>query len=58
MYRQHQRNSKITETEKVRQVKSKVKSMLIIFSDIKKIAHKKFFLADQTVNSANCCDVI
>jgi hypothetical protein len=40
------------QTEKARQVKIKVKSMLIIFFDIKGIVHKKFFLAGQTVNSA------
>jgi hypothetical protein len=39
-------------------VKSKVKSMLIIFFDIKGIVHKEFVLADQTVNSAYCCDVL
>jgi hypothetical protein len=35
-----------------RQVKSKLKSMLIIFFDIKRIAHKEFVMTDQTVNSA------
>jgi hypothetical protein len=38
--------------KKVRQVKSKVKSMLVIFFDIKGIVHKEFVLADQAVNSA------
>jgi hypothetical protein len=38
--------------KKTRQVKSKVKSMLIIFFDIKEIVIKEFFLAGQTVNSA------
>jgi hypothetical protein len=38
-----------------RQVKSKVKSMLIIFFDIKGIVHKEFLLAGQTVNSAYYC---
>jgi hypothetical protein len=42
--------------KKVRQVKSKVKSMLIIFIDIK--VHKEFVLAGQTVNSAYYCDVL
>jgi hypothetical protein len=37
--------------KKVRQVKSKVKSMLIIFFDIKGIVHKEFVLAGQTANS-------
>jgi hypothetical protein len=43
--------------EMVRQVKSKVKSRLIIFFDIKGIVHKEFVMAGQTVNSAYCCDV-
>jgi hypothetical protein len=34
-----------------RKVNSKVKSMLIIFFDIKGIVHKEFVLAGQTVNS-------
>jgi hypothetical protein len=41
--------------EKVRQVKSKFKSMLIIFFNIKRIAHEEFVLAGQTVNSAYYC---
>jgi hypothetical protein len=36
--------------------KSKVRSMLIIFFDIKRIVHKEFVLAGQTVNSAYYCD--
>jgi hypothetical protein len=40
------------------QVKSKVKSMLIIFSDIKGIVHKEFILAAQTVNSTHYCSVL
>jgi hypothetical protein len=40
-----------------KQVKSKVKSMLIIFFDIRGIVHKELVLADQTVNSTYCCDV-
>jgi hypothetical protein len=44
--------------KKVTQVKSKVKSILIIFSHIKGIIHKKFVLAGQTVNSAYYCDVL
>jgi hypothetical protein len=44
--------------KKARQVKSKVKSMLIIFFDIKGIFHKEFVLAGQTVNSTYCCDVL
>jgi hypothetical protein len=38
--------------KKARLVKSKVKSMLIIFFDIKRIVHKEFILAGQTVSSA------
>jgi histone-lysine N-methyltransferase SETMAR len=37
--------------KKARQVKSKVKSRLIIFFDIKGIVHKEFILAGQIVNS-------
>jgi hypothetical protein len=40
------------------QVKIKVKSMLIIFFDIKEIAHKEFVLADQIVNYAYYCDAL
>jgi hypothetical protein len=43
-------NSKFTETRMVRQVKSKVKSMLIIFFDIKGFVHKEFILVGQTVD--------
>jgi hypothetical protein len=41
-----------------RQVKSKVKSMLIIFFDIKGIIHKEFGLPGQTIGSAYYCDVL
>jgi hypothetical protein len=41
-----------------RQAKRKIKSMLIIFLDIKGIIHKEFVLAGQTVNSAYYCDVL
>jgi hypothetical protein len=37
-------------------IKSKVKSMLIIFLAIKGIVHKEFVLAGQTFNSAYCCE--
>jgi hypothetical protein len=44
--------------KKARQVKSKVKSMLIIFFDIKWIAHKEFVLAGQIFNSTYYCDIL
>jgi hypothetical protein len=36
--------------KKARQVKSKVKSTLIIFNDIKETVHEEFVLAGQAVN--------
>jgi hypothetical protein len=45
-------------SKKARQVKSKVKSMLIIFFDIRGIVHKEFAMAGQTVNSTYYCDVL
>jgi hypothetical protein len=51
--------SKLTEAKKkARQVKSKIKSLLVIFFDIKGIVHRKFILAGQTVNSLYYCDVL
>jgi hypothetical protein len=44
--------------KKLRQMKSKVKCMLIIFFDIKGSVHKDFILAGQTVNSAYYCDIL
>jgi hypothetical protein len=44
--------------KKARQVKSKVRSMLIIFFYIKGIVYKEFILAGQTVNSAYYCDIL
>jgi hypothetical protein len=44
--------------KKARQAKRKVKSMLIIFFDIKRISHKEFVLSGQIVNSAYYCDVL
>jgi hypothetical protein len=38
--------------------KSEASSILIIFFDIKRIVHKEFFLAVQTVNSVYYCDVL
>jgi hypothetical protein len=40
------------------QVKSKANSMLLMFFDVKGIVLKEFSLADQTVNSAYCFDVL
>jgi hypothetical protein len=39
-------------------MKSKVKSMFIIFIDIKGIVYKKFVLTDQTVISAHYSNVL
>jgi hypothetical protein len=44
--------------KKARQMKSKVKSMLISFFDIKGIVHNEFALAGQTVNSAYYCEIL
>jgi hypothetical protein len=43
---------------KVRQVKSKVKSTLIIFFAIKGVLYKEFILAGRTVSSAHCYEVL
>jgi hypothetical protein len=50
--------SKLTKTEKARQVKSKVEERDHKFFDIKGTVHKEFVLAGQTVNSAYYCDVL
>jgi hypothetical protein len=42
----------------MRQAKSKVKSMPIIFFDIKGIVHKEFILAGQTVILTYHCDIL
>jgi hypothetical protein len=42
----------------VRQVKNKVKSICIIFFDIKGIILKEFAMVGQTANSAYYCDVL
>jgi hypothetical protein len=44
--------------KQMRQVKSNVKSMIIIFFDIKGIVHKEFILAGQRVNSAYNCELL
>jgi hypothetical protein len=41
-----------------RQVKSKLKSMLIIFFDIRGIVHKEFIVEGQTFSSACQCDIL
>jgi hypothetical protein len=43
---------------KARQVKCEVRSMFIIFFDIRGIVHKEFVLAVQTVNSSYYFDVL
>jgi hypothetical protein len=42
----------------VRQVENNVKSMLIIFFDIKGIVDKELVLAGQTANPVYYCDVL
>jgi hypothetical protein len=44
--------------KKARQVKTKVKSILIDFFDVKGIVFKEFLLAGQTDNSAYYCGVL
>jgi hypothetical protein len=53
-----QQSSQWRRPKRARQVKSEVKSMIIIFFDIMAIVQKKFFLAGQTVNSAYYCDIL
>jgi hypothetical protein len=52
------KNPNSPRSKKVRQVKSKVKCMLIIFSDIERIVHIEFVLVGQTVSSAYYYDVL
>jgi hypothetical protein len=49
---------KLIEIENARQVKSKVKSVLIIVFDIKGIVNEEFVLAGQTAKSAYSYDVL
>jgi hypothetical protein len=49
---------KQTETEKERQVNSKVKSLLIIFFDLMETVHKECIMADQRANCAYYCDIL
>jgi hypothetical protein len=51
-------NSHLPRTEKARQMKSKVKGMIIIFFDIKRVVHKELVVAGQTVDSTCYCDVL
>jgi hypothetical protein len=46
------------QSEKVRQVKRKVKSNFIIIIDIKGIVHEEGILAGQTVDSTYYCHVL
>jgi hypothetical protein len=57
-YGPYMESSNSQRTKKARQVKSKVKSMLIIFLDIKGTPHKEFIPAGQAVNFAYYCDVL
>jgi hypothetical protein len=50
------KSSNSLKPNKARQVKSKLKSIFIIFVDMKVIVHKEFILAGQTVIAAYCCD--
>jgi hypothetical protein len=54
----YMKSPNLPKPKKVRQVKSKVKIILVIFFDIKRIVHKEFVLAGQTVNSTYYCDVL
>jgi hypothetical protein len=45
-------------TRKVRDMKSKFKSMLIISFDIRGIVYKEFVLAGKTVNFTYYCDIL
>jgi hypothetical protein len=49
-------NGKV-QTERMREVKSKVKRMLTILSGNKGNVHQEFVLAHQMGNSEYCCDV-
>jgi hypothetical protein len=49
--------AKLAKTEKVRQVKSKVKNTPVIFFDIKGIVLKEVTLTGQTVSSAYYRDI-
>jgi hypothetical protein len=44
--------------KKVRQVKSKAKTMLIIFIDIKGVVHQEFVLAGKTASSSYYYDIL
>jgi hypothetical protein len=46
-----------TMSHTARQAKSKIKSILVIFFDVKKSVRKEFVLAGQIVNSVYYCDV-
>jgi hypothetical protein len=44
--------------KKVCQVRSNVKSMLIVFFDIQGIVHKEFVPPGQTINGKFCCEIL
>jgi hypothetical protein len=52
------KSSKSPRLPKAIQVKSKFKSMIIIFFNINGIFNKEFILPDQKVNSIYYCDVL
>ena len=47
-----------TETEKARQVRSNVKTMLIVFFDVRGIVHREFVPPGQTVNQGFYLEVL
>jgi hypothetical protein len=53
-----QQSSRGKAPHQARQVKSNVKSMIIIFFDIKGIVHKEFVPTGKTVNSRFYCDIL
>jgi hypothetical protein len=44
--------------KQARQVRSEVENMLIILFNIKRIVHREFIVAGQTVNSSYYCNVL
>jgi hypothetical protein len=54
----YKENSNSSRQKRARRVKSKVKSMLIIFFETKWIVLKKLVMASQTVNTTYHCDIL